>query len=70
MRFMMVMIPRVYQPDAPLGEKAGDGFAPPAEAVAKISTRNWQKPGPSSHSTGFTRFRRVLALRLPAGNPK
>jgi len=30
MRFMMVMIPRVYQPDVPPGEKAGDGFAPPA----------------------------------------
>ena len=40
MRFMMVMIPRVYQPDAPLGEKAGDGFAPPAEAVAKMMKFN------------------------------
>ena len=33
MRFMMMMIPRVYQPDTPPGEKAGEGFAPPAEAV-------------------------------------
>ena len=40
MRFMMVMIPRVYQPDAPPGEKAGDGFAPPAEAVAKMMKFN------------------------------
>ena len=40
MRFMMVMIPRVYQPDTPPGEKAGDGFAPPAEAVAKMMRFN------------------------------
>jgi hypothetical protein len=40
MRFMMVMIPRVYQHDAPPGEKAGDGFAPPAEAVAKMMKFN------------------------------
>jgi hypothetical protein len=33
MRFMMMMIPRVYQPDTPPGDKAGEGFAPPAEAV-------------------------------------
>src|SRR4030043_101554 len=40
MRFMMIMIPRVYQPDAPPGEKAGEGFAPPAEAVAKMMKFN------------------------------
>jgi len=40
MRFMMMMIPRVYQPDAPPGEKAGEGFAPPAEAVAKMMKFN------------------------------
>ena len=31
MRFMMMMIPRVYQPDTPPGEKAGEGVAPPNE---------------------------------------
>lgn len=40
MRFMLLMIPRVYQPDAPPGEKAEDGFAPPADAVAKMMKYN------------------------------
>jgi len=40
MRFMMMMIPRVYQPDTPPGERAGEGFAPPAEAVAKMMKFN------------------------------
>ena len=40
MRFMMMMIPRVYQPDTPPGEKAGEGFAPPAEAVARMMKFN------------------------------
>ena len=40
MRFMMMMIPRVYQPGTPSGEKAGEGFSPPAEAVAKMTKFN------------------------------
>ena len=40
MRFMMFMIPRVYQPDTPPGERAGGGFAPPAEAVARMMKFN------------------------------
>jgi hypothetical protein len=40
MRFMMIMIPKVYQPDAPPGEKAGEGFTPPAEAVARMTKFN------------------------------
>lgn len=40
MRFLMMMIPRVYQPDTPAGEKAGEGFAPPADAVAKMMKFN------------------------------
>ncbi len=40
MRFMMFMIPRVYQPDTPAGERAGEGFAPPAEAVARMTKFN------------------------------
>ena len=40
MRFMMFMIPKVYQPDTPPGEKAGEGFAPPAEAVARMMKYN------------------------------
>ena len=40
MRFMMLMIPRVYQPDAPAGEKAGEGFAPDAKIVAAMMKYN------------------------------
>lgn len=40
MRFVMFMIPRVYQPDAPPDQRAGEGFAPPAEAVAKMMKYN------------------------------
>jgi hypothetical protein len=40
MRFMMFMIPKVYQPDAPPGEKAGEGFAPDAETVARMMKFN------------------------------
>jgi len=37
---MMLMIPRVYQPNAPAGEKAGEGFAPDAEIVAQMTKYN------------------------------
>ncbi len=40
MRFMMIMIPRVYQPDTPPGQKAGQGFAPSAEIVARMTKFN------------------------------
>jgi hypothetical protein len=40
MRFMMIMIPRVYQPDAPPGERAEEGFTPPAETVARMMSFN------------------------------
>lgn len=40
MRFMMFMIPRVYQPDTPPSERAEEGYAPPAEAVARMMQFN------------------------------
>jgi hypothetical protein len=40
MRFLMMMIPRVYQPDTPAAERAGEGFVPPADAVAKMMKYN------------------------------
>jgi len=40
MKFMMMMIPRVYQPDTPAAERAGEGFAPPADAVAQMMQYN------------------------------
>jgi hypothetical protein len=36
----MFMIPRVYQPDTPPGQRAEDGFTPPAEAVARMMKFN------------------------------
>lgn len=40
MRFMMFMIPPEYQPVAPASKKAGESFAPPAEAVAVMTKYN------------------------------
>ena len=40
MRFMMIMIPKVYQPETQPEEKAGEGFAPPAEAIAEMTKFN------------------------------
>ena len=40
MRFMMLMIPKVYQPGTPPGERAQEGFAPPADAVDKMMRYN------------------------------
>ena len=40
MRFMMFMIPRVYQPDTPAQERAQEGFTPPAEMVARMTKFN------------------------------
>ena len=40
MRYMMFMIPKVYQPDTPEDEKAGEGFAPPADAVEQMMKYN------------------------------
>jgi len=40
MRFMMFMIPTVYQPGTPADEQAGEGFAPPADAVEKMMKFN------------------------------
>ncbi len=40
MKFMMFMIPKVYQPGTPAEEQAGEGFAPPAEAVEAMMKFN------------------------------
>jgi hypothetical protein len=40
MRFLMMMIPRVYQPSTPEAERAGEGFAPPREAVEEMGKFN------------------------------
>ena len=40
MKFLMLMIPRVYQPDTPAAERAGEGFVPPADALDKMGKYN------------------------------
>lgn len=40
MKFMMFMIPKVYQPGTPAEEQAGEGFAPPAEAIEAMMKFN------------------------------
>jgi hypothetical protein len=40
MKFLMLMIPRVYQPDTPAAERAGEGFIPPADAIEKMGQFN------------------------------
>ena len=40
MKFMMFMIPKVYQPGTPTDEQAGEGFAPPAEAIETMTKFN------------------------------
>jgi hypothetical protein len=40
MRFMMFMIPPEYQSNAPSEKKAGENFAPPAEAVEAMMKYN------------------------------
>jgi hypothetical protein len=40
MRYMMFMIPKVYQPDTPHEEQAGEDFAPSAEEVAEMMQYN------------------------------
>jgi hypothetical protein len=40
MRFLMMMIPRVYQPDTPAAERAGEDFAPRREEMAAMGKFN------------------------------
>lgn len=40
MKFVMFMIPKVYQPDTREGERAGEGFTPPADAVEAMMRFN------------------------------
>lgn len=40
MKFMMFMIPNIYQPDTPTEEQAGEGFIPPADAIEAMTKFN------------------------------
>lgn len=72
MRFMMFMIPRVYQPDTPPGERAGEGFAPPAETVARMMKFNEElaKAGALIGLDGLHPSSRGARVAFAGGNPK
>jgi hypothetical protein len=72
MRFMMFMIPRVYQPDTPPGERAGEGFAPPAEAVAKMMKFNEElaKAGALIAVDGLHPISKGARVAFAGGKPK
>ncbi len=40
MKFMMLMIPRIYQPSTPESERAGEGFAPNREEMEAMGRFN------------------------------
>lgn len=72
MRFLMVMIPRVYQPDAPPGERAEEGFAPPAETVAKMMEFNEElaKAGALIALDGLHPSAKGARVAFAGGKPK
>ncbi len=72
MRFMMFMIPRVYQPGTPAGEKAGERFAPPAETVARMMKYNEElaKAGALIALDGLHPDSRGARVAFAAGKPK
>ncbi len=72
MRFMMFMIPRVYQPDTPPGERAGEGFAPPAEAVARMTKFNEElaKAGALIALDGLRPGHQGARVTFSGGKPK
>ena len=71
MRFMMLMIPRVYQPDAPAHQKAGEGFAPDAEAVGKMMKYNEElaKAGALISLEGLHPLLKGARIAFPSGKP-
>ena len=72
MRFMMLMIPRVYQPDAPPGERAEEGFAPSAEDVARMMKFNEElaKAGALIALDGLHPSSKGARVRFARGKPQ
>ena len=71
MRFMMFMIPKVYQPDTPASERAGEGFAPPVDAVEKMMKYNEElaKAGALIALDGLHPSSRGARVRFGGGKP-
>ncbi len=72
MRFMMLMIPRVYQPTAPPGQRAEEGFTPPAEAVARMMKFNEElaKAGALIALDGLHPSSKGARVSFAGGTPK
>src|SRR5579862_9438405 len=72
MRFLMMMIPRVYQPDTPPAERAGEGFAPPVDAVAKMMKYNEElaKAGALLGMDGLHPVAKGARISFNGGKPK
>jgi len=68
----MMMIPRVYQPDTPAAEKAGEGFTPPADAVAKMMKFNEElsKAGALIALDGLHPVAKGARVAFAGGKPK
>jgi len=69
---MMMMIPRVYQPNTPAAEKAGEGFAPPADAVEKMMKFNEEltKAGALIALDGLHPTAKGARVAFAGGKPK
>ena len=72
MRFMLLMIPRVYQPDASPGERAEEGFTPPAENVARMMKFNEElaKAGALIALDGLHPSSKGARVRFAHGKPE
>ena len=68
----MMMIPRVYQPNTPAAEKAGEGFAPPADAVEKMMKFNEEltKAGALIALDGLHPTAKGARVAFAGGKPK
>lgn len=71
MKFLMMMIPRVYQPDTPAAERAGENFTPPAEAVAVMMKYNEElaKAGALVALEGLHPISKGARVKFAGGKP-
>ncbi|MGH7976870.1 MAG: YciI family protein [Limisphaerales bacterium] len=65
------MIPRIYQPDTPAAERAGENFAPPAEAMIEMGKFNEElkKAGALIDLEGLHPISKGARVRFANGKP-
>ncbi|QIF03143.1 YciI family protein [Roseimicrobium sp. ORNL1] len=70
MRFLMMMIPRGYQPDTPASERQEDGFEPTAEEMAPMGKFNdeMEAAGVLLTVDGLHPLSRGARVTFPGGN--